>query len=145
MTEAGREAGSALPSERYKEIRYERLVTASEQTLREICEWLSMSYTRSMTSFYEESDSHLPDAHEGLYEKTRQPIDSSRAQAWKDSLPRRKLADVEEVAGNLLKELNYNVTGARTPLWLRSLRAAKHGALPIARSVYKKLRRLGIA
>jgi hypothetical protein len=54
------------------------------------------------------------------------------------------VADVEEVAGDLLTDLGYELTGARVPLWLRGLRALYHDTLSFARSVVDALKRQGI-
>ena len=140
----GHEAGSTLSSDRYKEVRYESLVSAPEETLRSLCDWLDLSYSPEMFNFHEHSESCLPDAHEDLYEKTHQPIDSSRAQAWKDSLHSREVADVEAEAGDLLREFGYELTGARVPLWLRGLRGLHRSTLSYTESLVETLRRLGI-
>jgi len=97
-----------------------------------------------MLNFHERSESHLPDAHEDLYEKTHKPIDSSRAQAWKDSLSSREIADVEDEAGDLLQAFGYELTGARVPLWLRGLRGLHRNTLSYTKSLVQRLRRLGI-
>jgi len=98
-----------------------------------------------MMSFHEASDSLLPDAHENLYRRTHRPIDASRAQAWRRSLPERDIADVEDVAGDLLRELGYELTGARVPAWLQALRALHRNTASYAKALLDALRRLGIA
>jgi len=144
-TGGGHEAGSSLSSKRYREVRYESLVTSPENTLRSLCDWLDLSYSPKMLNFHEHSESYLPDAHEDLYKKTHKPIDPSRAQAWKHSLSSREIADVEEEAGTLMQTLGYELTGARVPLWLRGLRGLHRNTLSYTKSLVETLRRLGIA
>ncbi|WP_262922327.1 sulfotransferase family protein [Salinibacter ruber] len=141
----GHEAGSSLSEKRYREVQYESLVTSPEKTLRSLCKWLDLSYSSEMLNFHEHSDSHLPDAHEDLYEKTHKPIDPSRAQAWKNTLSSREIADIEEVASDLLSEFDYKLTNARVPLWLRGLRGLHRNTLSYTKSLVETLRRLGIA
>lgn len=141
---AAHEAGRNLSSARYKEVQYEHLVNHPEQTLQSLCEWLNIAYSPSMLHFHEESASHLPDAHEGLYVNTHHIVDASRAQAWKNSLSPREIADVEEVADDTLQNFGYELVNARVPLWLRSLRLAQRAILPLTRSTLEKMRRLGL-
>jgi hypothetical protein len=142
---AARDAGKALPPARYREVYYEALVRSPEETLRDLCDWLGVSYTPSMLHFHRDSASHLPDAHDELYEETHNPVDASRAQAWTSSLTAREVADVEETAGEALRTFGYELEGARIPLWLRGLRFVHQRTLPYTRKLVDKLRRLGVA
>ena len=142
--EAGRKAGLDLPPTRYRELFYENLVHDPRSTLQEICEWIDLAFTEHMLHFDREGDASVPDEHEHLHENVNHPIDESRAQAWTCSLSPRDVADVEEVAGDLLTDLGYELTGARVPLWLRGLRALYHDTLSFARSVVDALKRQGI-
>ncbi len=142
--EAGREAGSALSPERYREVRYEALVRDPESTLRSLCAWLKLAYTPAMLSFHrEETARRVADAHADLLAMVERPVDPSRAQAWKRSMPRREVAEVEAAAGDLLADLGYELTGARLPLWTRSLRRARQAAAPLARKARGLLHPLG--
>lgn len=142
--EAGREAGAQLPSDRYREVRYETLVYDPENTLQALCEWLDLPFTPAMLRYHKKSEALLPDAHEELYEQTHRPVDPSRAQAWKHELASHEVADIEDVAGELLKELNYGLTGAGVPLWLRGLRVAHRNTASYTRKLVHSLKRLGI-
>lgn len=140
----GRKAGSKLSPSCYCETQYEELVRNPESTLRSLCDWLDLPFDQKMLNFHEESGAHLPDAHEELYHMTHRPVDPSRAQAWKRTLSSHEVADAEDVAGDLLSELGYELTGARLPLWLRSLRALRKQTATYTRSLRKKMEQLGL-
>ena len=140
----GRKAGSNIPSSRYREVQYEVLVRDPEPTLQSLCKWLDLSFTRKMLAFHKESSSHLPNAHEELYQMTHRPIDPSRAQAWKRTLSSHEIADAEDVAGDLLSELGYELKGARIPLWLRGLRALRERTATYTRTLRRKMEQLGL-
>lgn len=128
--EAGCRAGAALPSERYREVRYEDLVTRPEATLQALCSWLDLPYTSAMLSFHEKGKARVPSAHANLFDLLDHPVNSSRAYGWKRQLKTYDIADVEDVAGSLLADLGYERTNVRVPLWLRGLRAGARLARP---------------
>jgi len=135
---AGRRAGYNLASGRYREVSYERLVLNPESTLQTLCDWLGLAYAPAMLRFHKQSRRLLPDAHDKLYSNTQNPLDPSRVQSWKDELSPRQVADIEAIAGDLLVDLGYTLTGHRVPLWLRAARAA--GA-PLLRAAKRALDR----
>lgn len=141
---AGREAGARLSPVRYREIRYEALVTHPTATLQEICEWLALSYTPAMLAFHKEGKSHVPDEHATLFDLVEQPVDPSRAYAWRDELSEREIADAEDVAGDLLADLGYELTGARLPRWVRGLRTLHRATPPFLPKLRGFLNRIGL-
>jgi len=140
----GRRAGRDLPPSRYRELFYEDLVRDPRSTLREVCEWIHLEYTDRMLHFDREGDAPIPDEHEHLHDNVNNPVDESRAQAWTRSLASRDVADVEDVAGDLLDALGYERVGARVPLWLRGLRTLYDSTLSGARSLVQTLKRRGV-
>ena len=140
----GCRAGRRLPARRYRELFYEHLVRNPESVLRDLCGWLDLEFTEALFAFDESGDASVPDEHAHLHEKLNTPVDSSRAHAWKGSLRSREVADVEAEAGDLLRELGYELTGARVPLWLRGLRGLHRSTLSYTGSLVETLRRLGI-
>lgn len=141
---AGRLGGSDLSNQRYSEIRFEELVHNPEKTLQEVCQWLSLSYTPRMLDFYDEGKSRIPDAHSGLFNLIDQPVDSSRAFAWKRQLSTIEIADVEDVAADLLQELGYECTERALPLWLRACRMGGRVMQKYLNKIDRTLPKLGI-
>ncbi len=143
--QTGRESGTALSATRYQELFYEDLVRAPEATLRNVCNWIDLPFSSAMLSFHRDDQSDIPDEHAHLHERVHQPIDPSRAQAWKHTLSTRDIADVEDVAGDLLEELDYELTGARLPLWLRALRTTREHTADYTRALRRQMERLGMS
>jgi Sulfotransferase family len=113
--EAGMSVGSALSEERYYELRYEKLVTFPEETLKLLCHWLEIEYVPQMLKQHKNATDYISRDYT-LHKMVTQPVDSSRANAWKETLSRDQIADFESVAGKLLSKLDYEVTGFKVPL-----------------------------
>lgn len=113
--EAGMSAGSALGKERYYEVRYEELVISPEETLKILCHWLEIEYVPQMLNQHENATDYISTDY-ALHEMVTKPVDSSRANAWKENLSRDQIADFESVAGKLLSKLGYEVTDFQVPL-----------------------------
>lgn len=142
--QTGRDAGRRLSKHRYHELFYEDLVHAPIAQLKEVCTWIDLEYTDRMLAFDRDGDESVPDEHAHLHENINNPVDPSRAQAWKSALSSRSVAEVEAVAEDLLRELDYELTGARVPLWLRGVRSLYRTGRTQARSAVQVMKRLGI-
>ena len=121
--ETGQRLGAQLGDKKYREIRYEALVLEPEKELRALCEWLELDYTTAMIEFHKNSMDNLPKQVQHLFTKANKPADTSRVEAWKKSMPRKDIADVEFVAGDLMEKLGYSLTGVRIAPWTRLVRA----------------------
>ncbi len=140
----GRESGTQLPDHRYRELFFEDLVDRPRSVLQNLCDWVGLDYEENMLHYHQDSDHSIPDKHAHLHEKVSDPIDSSRAQAWKKSLSQREIGDIEDVAGDLLRDLGYECTDARVPRWLRCLRQLHRKTVPLMKTIVERLNRLGI-
>lgn len=117
----GIEAGSTLGTNRYYEIRYEKLVLDPEKTIKDLCSWLKLEYTPMMLKYYENASDYVINWQGNTL--VNKPPNPSRVSAWKTHLSQHQIADFESVAGELLQELGYEVTGAKVPFYLTSTRA----------------------
>jgi len=104
-----RRAGAVLPSNRYCEIRYENLVTRSEETLRELLGWLGESWDPSVLDF----DRRPHDAIRGTRALTHSshngnPIYSTRVGAHRRELDPALRVLTATYAGPVLRELGYS-------------------------------------
>lgn len=142
---AGRRAGDELPKNRYQELFYENLVRDPVSVLQDLCTWIDLEFDERMANYHQDDDASIPDEHDHLHDKVHQPVDPSRAEAWKSSLAPTEIADVEDVAGELLLDLGYDLTGKRVPLWLQGLRTAHRSTVPYTRAAFEKLKELGVA
>ncbi len=111
---AGRAAGAKVPAS-YLEVRYERLLSEPETTLREICNFLGEPYYPGMLV-----PNHLPRRDYPPWLGTREPthvfhgeVLGSNSGKWKTAMSPSDRVLFESVAGDLLRELRYE-TGAST-------------------------------
>ena len=108
----------------YLELRYETLVTDTEATLRQVCEFIELPFDEAMLRHHERSeerlqeldrdipamDGRLPRSAESrmaLHERTTKPVDTKAVGKWRTQMPPEDVAEFERVAGDLLIELGY--------------------------------------
>jgi len=141
--QAGRNAGTKLGHDSYREIKYEALVTKPGEELPALCGWLGLEYTDKMLTTSERIEEHIPAEHLKLFPLAAGPVDRSRAQAWRQSMRRQYVADVEAVAGDTMREFGYEPSGATVPLSVSLVRfcdACICAAGKLARAVVPRTR-----
>ncbi|MDQ3661800.1 MAG: sulfotransferase [Actinomycetota bacterium] len=103
---AGREAGRTLPSARYTELFYERLVAEPEQELQRLCSFIGVSYQPEMLDYGTRSRDEVQSrAQRYNPHVTEKPTAGVRS--WEQQMPPLQVAVFEAVAGELLEELGY--------------------------------------
>lgn len=109
----------------YLEIRYEDLVLQTEPTLRTICRFIDLPWEPAMLDYHAGAEQRLaefgdhvaPDGsrmvrseeRRSLFAWTTRPPQASRVGRWRTQLTRCQRAQFEEVAGETLRELGYDV------------------------------------
>ena len=115
----GRHAGLALPSHRYHELRYEDLVADPEGSLRRLCDVMSVPFSAHMLAHERHAaevvrtTSH-PDYHRHLGEPT-----TGGLRDWRRELDPDQVMRFELLAGDLLREFDYETADRRAPLNIR--------------------------
>lgn len=102
-----RDEGRKLGSSRYREFRYESLVTKPYDTLSNLCQWLNFRYETAMLDYPSCSENLVRAEHKHLFELINSPPRTDRIHAWRHALNSSEINDVELVAGALMRELNY--------------------------------------
>jgi len=114
----------------YLEIRYESLVREPEATLREVCEFIELEWDPALLEYHRRSEERLSEldrdipawgkklprsaeSRMALHTQTTKPPDPARIDRWREELSAEDVATFEEVAGDLLTELDYEPAGAR--------------------------------
>lgn len=94
---------------RVKVIQYETLVTETESTLREICDFLSEAYTPEMMNRSQNSRPILNhDQWERTHlQKTLQPVDSSSIDKWRSKLSLQEISIIEHLARSAMLDYGY--------------------------------------
>jgi len=135
----GRRAGRALGPGRYHELRYEDLVAEPERTLRALCDAISLPFSPAMVDHragaaeVARTTSH-PEYHRHLGE----PV-TADLRDWRRDLDPSTVARVELLAGPVLAEGGYELSGARPSARDRAA-AAGHRARWEAHRVSRRLR-----
>ncbi len=121
-----RRAAKLLPS--YAEVRFERLVSDPEGTLRDLCAYLELPWDDAMLRYYERAPQRIAEviteASDGervvasvaqrhrIHALTAQPPIASRIGRWHRELPAEDVATFEAIAGETLAELGYELSNA---------------------------------
>ncbi len=122
-----REQAAKLGGGRYIETRYEDLVRDPEPALRRICEFVELDWDAGMLTFYERAGERLQEMAgelrgEGAHAKqeagyridnhkpTTEPPDPSKLDRWRREMDPDDLTAYNEVAGEMLEDLGYEVT-----------------------------------
>lgn len=120
---AARQAGVGRPD--YMEIRYEDLILNTRAALEHVCAHSGLSYDDAMLSYYTRTPTRLRE-HKGRMrpdgtplltqeqrlrqqERTTKPLDPACVFGWKQSMSAEEIRRFQRVAGDLLKELGYEV------------------------------------
>jgi hypothetical protein len=109
----------------YMEVRYEDLILKTRETLERICAHVDLSYDDAMACYYTRTPARLRE-HKGRtrsdgttlitqqqrlsqQERTTEPPDPARIFAWKRTMSADERRRFQRVAGDLLKDLGYEV------------------------------------
>ena len=110
----------------YVEIRYEDLVRDTEGTLRRICEFIDLPYDEAMLRYHERAEERLrekardldrgpekepqpAEARMASHALATEPPDPERVGRWRTEMSAEDRAVYEELAGDLLADLGYEV------------------------------------
>jgi hypothetical protein len=121
-----REQAQTLKGARYVEARYEDLVRDPEPTLRRVCEFIEIDWDPGVLSYHERAAERLSEMAGELraegehaqqdagyridnHAPTTKPPDPSKLDKWKREMSPSDVAAYDAVAGDLLRELGYEV------------------------------------
>jgi Sulfotransferase family len=112
----GRAAGEALGPARYRELRYEALVGDPEPTIRELCDFLELTFDPAMLRHQERAEHLLAPLRGRVHHETVALPITPGLRDWRSQLAADDVALCEVEAGDLLAELGYELAGLR-PSW----------------------------
>jgi hypothetical protein len=102
---AARALGARVGPTRYLEMRYEALVADPAAELRRVCEFAGLVFGDDMLAYIGQTDSARKEHHQRLNEPPRVGVRS-----WRTEMSAADRAAFEDVAGDLLHELGYDVS-----------------------------------
>jgi hypothetical protein len=103
---AGLSQGRPLGPGRYAEIRYEDLVEDPERQLKEVCNFLNVSFEPTMLEGASAGNEDVL-ARASVYNPHVTDKPKSRIREWRRTMPERHVEIFEAVAGRVLSELSY--------------------------------------
>lgn len=109
----------------YLEVRYEDLVLNPRETLKRVCAHINLTYHDTMLNYYERAVERLQE-HKGRtlpdrttvltqaerfqqQQRATKPLDPTCVFAWKETMASEERRKFQQVAGDLLEELGYEV------------------------------------
>ena len=125
LIEKARRQSRELP--RYLEIRYEDLVSNTESTLRKICNFVDLPWDPSMLAYHKTAEERMSEIYRdivaprgkkvvrgemrrSLHTLTDKPPQRDRIGRWRQEMTAADRKRFEEVAGETLRELGYEVS-----------------------------------
>ena len=123
----------------YLEVRYEDLVTDPVATLRSVCQFLDLPWDPALLDYYRGSEERLAELgaiatakgrtfistqdRKDIHKLTSQPPQSQRVARWKTEMSEADQLTFEAIAGDILAQYGYPVSGhvqpsAPAPLWI---------------------------
>ena len=97
--------------ERVRIVRYEDLVTDQERVVRELFEYIGITYDPSVFDFYKKKEETLKAYNDPLIEKFHgslmNPVNTSRMEVWKKSLTKRQVMMADQIAGKYADMFGY--------------------------------------
>jgi glycosyltransferase involved in cell wall biosynthesis len=104
--QAGRKAEARFPAQ-VMSLHFEMLVQSPAEGLKEICDFLNVSFDEQMLAFHERTTETVDVVREPWKERATDPVDSSVAHRWRKELSRSAQAQVEAVAASEMKHWGY--------------------------------------
>jgi len=117
-----RRIGSILGTQRYLEVRYEDLIVDPATRLGEICRFLGHEYHEAMLRYHESIGDAVPDEKRHVWALIDQPPVTDNAGRWKAKLSHAQRVCFEKRAGEVLKDMGYDVLPAASGAYLEEIR-----------------------
>ena len=103
--------GKILGPERYKVVRFEELIDASEETLQQICDFFGLSFDVRMLIYAEDVNRKVPAHIRSLWPALGGQPDRSKIGRWREGLKSYEVAAVNEITEDVMAECGYEMDG----------------------------------
>jgi len=127
----GMKQGRPLGSERYLELRYERLLENPREEIEGLCTFLDLDFDPAMLDHSEQARSEVLDRARLYNPNVTRSITKTRA--WDEQMPRSQVEVFEAIAGDTLSELGYERLFIAPSLGARVASLAGRAGLPVGR------------
>lgn len=110
-------------TEKYMELPYENLVNDPKGSLEKVCEFIDLPYDEAMETYYVSVSSRMSEINDwkdgrrtttreeihSIHTELQSPPHTGRIGRWKEELSPKDRGIYENIAGNLLRELGYEL------------------------------------
>ncbi|WP_373654769.1 sulfotransferase family protein [Thiohalorhabdus methylotrophus] len=103
---ACRDLGLQLPDEAFLEIKYEHFVTYPDSKIKELCNFLGVTYSYKMQEYYK-SPGDIRVSYREAHKNLNKPISGNSIGSWKRRLSKGQVRALEKLVGSTLRELGY--------------------------------------
>jgi len=103
----GRKEGISLFKNNYLEVRYEQLISSTENELKRICEFLNLSFEAGMMNHQLQAKSLLRNDEMDWKSNVLDPVDPGKIGKWKENISRKQLIVIEAILSNDFEKLGY--------------------------------------
>jgi len=107
----------ALPNIDIYEVKYENLVLDTEETVRNLCDYLSIEYESEMLDWGAELEGKIPAREAHIHTKVSRKPGKGDVYRWKNEMSKRELLVVESFIFSELKSAGYTLYYS-SPLWI---------------------------
>jgi hypothetical protein len=99
-----------LGSKRVLTVSYENLLHAPEKELRKICSFIGTHYNLNTLDYYHSEESHKTALSGVMWENVEKPVIADNYNKFKKELPSEDILLFEQVAGDTLQKLGYELS-----------------------------------
>jgi len=121
--ERGRRAGRVLGPGRYREVRYEDLVSDTERVVGALCEFVKLAYDPTMLLYHQRVEDLLRTNPNPAYHASLALPPTKGLRDWRSEMLPHDVAVFELLAGGLLDDLGYERSVTRPPRRARATAA----------------------
>jgi LPS sulfotransferase NodH len=117
---------ASVPARQRILIKYEDLVAEPESTIRSLCSFIGEDFEPQMLEFHEDAERYMkPRAVETFNRAATRPIQTSRIDAWRDTLSPEDVAVIEWICDDSMQEYGYQREGTVPSLAAKALMLLK--------------------
>ena len=106
---AGRRAGNQHLSDRYIEVRYERLVANPEKVLGKVCKFLDLPFDPAMLAYPQKADEIIDSTMRPTSHQRLKQAPTSGVRDWHRDMKPDDVQAFQEIAGDFLAKLGYEL------------------------------------
>ncbi|MGP1435315.1 MAG: sulfotransferase family protein [Phocaeicola sp.] len=107
--EAALAVRSIVPAKRFISLSYEELIVDPEGTVRSLCQKLGVLYTNKVMDYYKSSESKHTAIAGKMWQNVIKPVLKNNSKKFLKEMSPNDICIFESVAGNVLKELGYEL------------------------------------